>query len=171
VFGGSLGAQVLNETVPEALALLDEPCEIRHQTGSALREQTAALYRRLGIEAEVVAFIEDMAAAYRWADLAVCRAGAMTVSELAVMGLPAILVPYPYAIDDHQTANARFFEEGGAGLCVPQTQLTKACLASQLCALSADREQIAAMGRQARTLARPDAAQRVAAICLAETQS
>ncbi|RYU63007.1 undecaprenyldiphospho-muramoylpentapeptide beta-N-acetylglucosaminyltransferase [Methylolobus aquaticus] len=170
VFGGSLGAQALNEIVPEALAQLNLPCEIRHQTGTAMRDQTAALYRRLGVASEVVAFIDDMASAYRWADLAVCRSGAMTVSELAVVGLPAILVPYPYAIDDHQTANARFFEKGGAGRCVPQNDLTAAGLAALIRELAADPETLVAMGRQASNLAKPQAAQRVADIALKEAR-
>lgn len=170
VFGGSLGAQALNEIVPEALAQLGMDCEIRHQTGLAMREQTAALYGRLGVTAEVVAFIDDMADAYRWAELAVCRSGAMTVSELAVVGLPAILVPYPYAIDDHQTANARFFEREGAGRCVPQSELTPTGLAALVRGLATDREELAAMGRQALALAKPEATQRVADIALTEAR-
>jgi UDP-N-acetylglucosamine--N-acetylmuramyl-(pentapeptide) pyrophosphoryl-undecaprenol N-acetylglucosamine transferase len=156
--------------IPEAMSNLNPACEIRHQTGAAMCEQTAATYRRLGIEAQAVAFIEDMAAAYQWADLAVCRAGAMTVSELAAVGLPAILVPYPYAIDDHQTANARYFVTGGAGVCIAQDQLTADALAAQLNGLTADRGQLALMGRRARTLARTDAAERVADVCLAEAR-
>lgn len=168
VFGGSLGARVLNEVVPEALARLERDCDIRHQTGAAMREQTAASYDRLGLHAAVVAFIEDMADAYGWADIVVCRAGAMTVSELAVVGLPAVLVPYPHAIDDHQTANARYFAASGAGFCVPQTELTADGLAAHLRQLADEPERLAMLGRQARKLAKPDAARRVATICLAE---
>ncbi|MBS1212106.1 MAG: undecaprenyldiphospho-muramoylpentapeptide beta-N-acetylglucosaminyltransferase [Proteobacteria bacterium] len=108
VVGGSQGAQALNELVPEAIALCGRAVSVLHQTGAAMREETEAHYRRLGAdEARVVPFIEDMAEAYDWADLAICRAGAMTVSELTAAGLPAVLVPFPFAIDDHQTANAR----------------------------------------------------------------
>ena len=106
VLGGSLGAKVLNEVVPEALARIEVPLEVWHQTGAALKSQTQELYRSLGQVARVDAFIEEMAEAYAWADLVICRAGAMTVSEIAIAGLPSVLIPFPHAIDDHQTRNA-----------------------------------------------------------------
>jgi UDP-N-acetylglucosamine--N-acetylmuramyl-(pentapeptide) pyrophosphoryl-undecaprenol N-acetylglucosamine transferase len=168
IFGGSLGAKALNEMVPAALHQLGRPCEIRHQTGEAMCAQTAAAYRSLGLEAEVSAFIDDMAGAYCWADLAICRAGAMTVSELAAVGLPAILIPYPHAIDDHQTANARFFATRGAGICLSQDALSVETLAEQISDLMRDSGRLNEMGRCARALARTDAAERVADACLAE---
>jgi len=168
VVGGSLGAKALNEIVPQAVALSGVKIKVRHQTGEAMRAETEALYVQLGVEAEVVPFIQDMAEAYRWADLAVCRAGAMTLSELAAAGLPAILVPFPYAIDDHQTANARFFSEAGAARLIPQTQLTPEYLAEELKVLIQEREQISDMSQKTRGLARLDAAQKVADVCLSE---
>jgi len=118
--------------VPTALASLGLPLEIRHQTGAALRDETAMRYQQLSLAADVIAFVEDMAEAYAWADLAICRAGAMTISELAVTGLPAVLVPYPYAIDDHQTKNAEVLAEVGAALLMPQSELTAEHLASAI---------------------------------------
>lgn len=171
VVGGSLGAKALNETVPQAVALLGADIKVRHQTGEAMRAETEALYAKLGIKAEVVPFIKDMAEAYRWADLAVCRAGAMTVSELATAGLPAILVPYPFAIDDHQTANARFFSDAGAAKLMPQTQLTPEYLAEELKALTQERGRIADMSHKTRGLAKLDAAQKVADACLGEVRA
>lgn len=168
VVGGSLGAKALNEIVPEALASASGKFVIRHQTGQAMRAETEALYARLGVAAEVVAFIQDMAAAYRWADLAICRAGAMTVSELSAAALPAILVPFPHAIDDHQTANARYVSEVGAALLLPQSELTPQRLSAQLNALTQEPESLSAMSRKARSLARLDATQKVAEICLGE---
>jgi UDP-N-acetylglucosamine--N-acetylmuramyl-(pentapeptide) pyrophosphoryl-undecaprenol N-acetylglucosamine transferase len=168
VVGGSQGARVLNDTVPRALALGGQAWEVRHQTGESTRDETAELYRQLEVPACVDAFIEDMAAAYAWADVVVCRAGAMTVSELAASGLPAIMVPFPHAIDDHQTANARFFADAGAGICVPQAELTPESLAAQLEALRADRDRLKVMARRAGELARLDAAERVAEVLLRE---
>jgi UDP-N-acetylglucosamine--N-acetylmuramyl-(pentapeptide) pyrophosphoryl-undecaprenol N-acetylglucosamine transferase len=171
IVGGSLGAKALNETVPQALALVDNPVLVRHQTGEAMRADTEALYAQLGVNAEVVAFIQDMADAYRWADVVICRAGAMTVSELAAAALPAILVPFPYAIDDHQTANARCFADAGAAILMPQSELTPQYLADQLNALLQEPSRLSAMSQAARSLARPDAAQTVAEICLAEVRA
>jgi len=168
VVGGSLGAKALNEIVPQAVALTGGKLKVRHQTGPAMLAETEALYARLGVEAEVVAFIQDMAEAYRWADLAVCRAGAMTLSELASAGLPAILVPFPHAIDDHQTANARFFSEAGAAKLMPQTQLTPEHLAEELTTLIHERERISDMSLKSQGLAMLDAAQKVADVCLGE---
>ncbi|MDH5571865.1 MAG: undecaprenyldiphospho-muramoylpentapeptide beta-N-acetylglucosaminyltransferase, partial [Gammaproteobacteria bacterium] len=110
VVGGSLGAQALNETVPQALKLMEtqQRPEVWHQTGANKQQQTENNYRAAGVDARIVEFIDDMAEAYAWADLVICRAGALTVSELAAAGLGAILVPYPYAVDDHQTANANY---------------------------------------------------------------
>lgn len=164
IVGGSQGAQRLNEVVPEAMALLSD-IHVIHQTGSAMQEQVAARYRELGINAEAAAFIQDMAQAYEWADLAICRAGAMTISELAATGCPAILVPLPWAIDDHQVANAHYLADSGAGLIVLQKDLTPESLAE---AVAEVREQQAVMAAAAKQCARLDATEVVANYCIAE---
>jgi len=167
VLGGSQGAMALNRVVPEALAMAG-PMEVLHQSGEAMCAETGALYQRLGVQARVVAFIEDMADAYRWADLAICRAGAMTVSELAAAGLPSVLVPYPYAIDDHQTQNARYLADAGAAVLIPQSELTPKNLSQELTVFVQETKLLPEMSRRARTLARLDAAHVVAEICLSE---
>lgn len=164
VLGGSQGAKVLNETVPQALAALPA-LEIKHQTGSAMQAEVAVRYRQLGLQAEVSAFIDDMAAAYQWADLMICRAGAMTVSEVAACGLPAIFVPLQNAIDDHQTANARYLTEAGAALLLPQSELNANNLHTLIEQAMAS---LPAMSQAAGKLARLDATQAVADICAAE---
>lgn len=115
VVGGSLGAQALNETIPQALAQMDAANrpEVRHQCGERHLDDAKTAYKEVAVEANVVPFIDDMADAYRWADLVICRAGALTVSELAAAGVPSILVPFPYAVDDHQTANGQFLVNAG----------------------------------------------------------
>lgn len=137
VLGGSLGARPINEVLPGVLRDLaaqgEAAVEVRHQTGEAHAETVAGQYARANIDTvEVVPFIENMAAAYAWADLVICRAGALTVSELAVMGRPSILVPLPHAIDDHQTGNARFLSDSGGALLMPQSGLDTATLATAL---------------------------------------
>lgn len=126
VIGGSLGAQALNDVMPKALAAL--PAELRpdvyHQTGDKLFEQAKIAYQSTGIRVDLVPFVKDMAAAYEWADLVVCRAGALTVSELCAAGVGAILVPLPWAVDDHQTANATYMTTHSAALCIKQSELT-----------------------------------------------
>lgn len=164
VVGGSQGAQILNETVPEAVALLAD-INVRHQTGAAMCGQVATHYQSLGIAANVNAFIDDMAAAYQWADLVICRAGAMTVSEVAAMGVPAIFIPLPNAIDDHQTANARYLTEAHAGLLLMQKELTAQQLAEKITQI---RPQLTAMGHAAQQCARLDATQAVAGHCMAK---
>ncbi|MCL7461525.1 undecaprenyldiphospho-muramoylpentapeptide beta-N-acetylglucosaminyltransferase [Pseudomonas sp. NW5] len=168
VLGGSLGAEPLNQLLPAALAHL--PIElrpqIRHQAGRQHAEITAERYRTAGIEAEVVPFIADMAAAYREADLVVCRAGALTVSELAAAGLPALLIPLPHAIDDHQTRNAEYLARAGAAVLLAQHRTDAAALAAQLTEVLMHREKRHAMGEQARRLAKPDATAEVVDICL-----
>lgn len=164
VLGGSQGAKVLNETVPMALAGFSD-CQIRHQTGAAMRDQVDAQYRQLGSDAEVFAFIDDMATTYQWADLIVCRAGAMTVSEVAACGLPAVFVPLQNAIDDHQTANAKFLTEAGAALLLPQSQLNADNLRH---IIEQAMNGIPDMSRAARAQARLDATLRVADICAME---
>jgi UDP-N-acetylglucosamine--N-acetylmuramyl-(pentapeptide) pyrophosphoryl-undecaprenol N-acetylglucosamine transferase len=167
VVGGSLGAQVLNETLPAALSRLpeaDRP-QVRHQAGRGKAEAADRAYRAAGVAATVSEFVSDMAEAYAWADLVVCRAGALTVSELAAAGVPAVLVPYPHAVDDHQTRNASYLADAGAALLIPQPSLTTEGLAQTLAALAADRPRLLGMAQAARRLARPDAAQRVADAC------
>lgn len=170
--GGSQGAQVLNRILPPTLAKLGpHAIEVWHQTGTGQQEEeTKVSYQKVAIPARVDAFIEDMEAAYRWADLAICRSGAMTVSELAAAGLPAILIPYPYAIDDHQTANARFLVDAGAARMIPQSELTAESLAAEIRHFLDERHLLREMGRRAERLARRDAADRVAAVCLSEAK-
>ncbi|MEW6132764.1 MAG: undecaprenyldiphospho-muramoylpentapeptide beta-N-acetylglucosaminyltransferase [Pseudomonadota bacterium] len=165
VVGGSLGAAALNELLPRALALL--PAERRpqvvHQSGRQHVEKLHANYAAAGVEAKVRDYIEDMATLYEWCDVAVCRAGAMTVAELACAGVPAVLVPFPFAVDDHQTANAAFLADAGAAWCVQQKDLAPEKLAAQLAALT--REQLAKMSKKSRALAKPEATKTVADIC------
>jgi UDP-N-acetylglucosamine--N-acetylmuramyl-(pentapeptide) pyrophosphoryl-undecaprenol N-acetylglucosamine transferase len=167
VLGGSQGALALNQTVPPAVALLPAGARpaIRHQAGRSL-EVAARAYRDAGVESDCVAFIDDMAAAYAWADIVIARAGALTLAELAASGVGAILVPYPYAIDDHQRKNAEYFEAVGAALIVPQDELDPEGLAAELHRLFADRPGLVEMGRRCHSLARPDAALRLAEACM-----
>ncbi|HLT26321.1 MAG TPA: undecaprenyldiphospho-muramoylpentapeptide beta-N-acetylglucosaminyltransferase [Zeimonas sp.] len=165
VVGGSLGAQALNEIVPQAIARMPaaQRPQVVHQSGRGRRDALAAKYEELGVAAHVVEFIDDMAGAYEWADLLICRSGAMTVAEIAAAGVASLLVPFPYAVDDHQTGNARFLSENGAALLVPQDELDAASLAQRLTAL--DRVALAEMAVRARALARPDATREVADVC------
>lgn len=167
ILGGSQGARSLNETVPAALALLpaaDRP-EIWHQAGGSA-PQVVAAYERAGVEARVTEFIEDMAEAYSWADLAVCRAGALTLAELAAVGLGAILVPYPHAIDDHQHKNAEYFVARGAAELMPEAQLSPQSLATQLGELLPQLDRLLELARVSRALDYPAAAAQVAGACL-----
>ncbi len=168
VLGGSQGALALNQLVPRALALLSDDArpEVWHQAGGQLHEAAEAAYREAGMTARLTPFIEDMAEAYGWADLVLCRAGALTVAELAAAGVGAVLIPFPFAVDDHQTANARFLEQGGAALIRQQADLTAERLAATLRDLLGDRAHPLDMARAARRLARIDAAERVARACL-----
>jgi UDP-N-acetylglucosamine--N-acetylmuramyl-(pentapeptide) pyrophosphoryl-undecaprenol N-acetylglucosamine transferase len=167
VVGGSLGAKVLNETLAGAVAALspaDRP-QILHQAGELTLETARTAYAEAGVEAEVTPFIADMATAYAWADLVVCRAGALTVSELAAAGVGAILVPYPYAVDDHQTGNARYLADAGAALLLPQIALSSASLREALAGLLGAPGRLLAMAEAARARARPDATARIAQAC------
>lgn len=165
VVGGSLGATALNSIVPAGLALLPEAERPRviHQSGEKQIDALRENYAQAGVAADCVAFIEDMAAAYAWADIVICRAGALTIAELAAAGVGSILVPYPHAVDDHQTANARFLSGAGAAILLPQTELSAEKLAL-IHTLS--RAQLLQMAERARDLARPDAAATVAQICM-----
>jgi UDP-N-acetylglucosamine--N-acetylmuramyl-(pentapeptide) pyrophosphoryl-undecaprenol N-acetylglucosamine transferase len=168
VLGGSLGARALNQMVPEALALLTPEArpEVRHQAGEKLYEEAVASYSKAGVRAEVKAFESDMAGAYGWADLVISRAGALTVSELAAAGVGALLVPFPHAVDDHQTHNARFLVEAGAARLAPQQTLTAEGLASQLKSLCGERAALLHMAEAARAVSVPDAAAVVGNACL-----
>lgn len=169
VVGGSQGARVLNVTVPAALALLPEDIrpEVRHQAGRFADDARAA-YRAAGIDADVSEFIDDMAGAYGWADLVVARAGALTIAELAAAGLPAVLVPYPHAIDDHQTRNAEWFVAAGAGVAIAERDLDAERLAAELrTLLYAPATRLAPMADAARKLTPQDAAGRIADACIA----
>jgi UDP-N-acetylglucosamine--N-acetylmuramyl-(pentapeptide) pyrophosphoryl-undecaprenol N-acetylglucosamine transferase len=169
VIGGSLGAQALNQVVPQALTHM--PAEERplvwHQAGQNKDDETRKAYALADIEGRVEPFIADMAEAYSWADLVICRAGALTVSELAAAGIGAILVPYPHAVDDHQTCNALYLSEAGAARLIMQSELSPEALAEVLSELlSSGRKGLTKMAIAARSLAKPMATQRVAEICL-----
>jgi UDP-N-acetylglucosamine--N-acetylmuramyl-(pentapeptide) pyrophosphoryl-undecaprenol N-acetylglucosamine transferase len=164
VIGGSLGAQALNEIVPQGMALLgeNELPQIVHQAGE---KHIAALQGRIRCGRRSGAlrpFIEDMAGAYEWADLVICRSGALTVAELAAAGVASILVPFPHAVDDHQTGNARFLVNVGGAFLLPQAELTPEAIAL---IRNYSRGQLLEMAEKARSLAKPDAADEVADIC------
>jgi UDP-N-acetylglucosamine--N-acetylmuramyl-(pentapeptide) pyrophosphoryl-undecaprenol N-acetylglucosamine transferase len=168
VIGGSQGARILNETVPRALAELapTERPEVWHQAGRGLDAARAA-YAAASVEARVEEFIDDMSAAYQWADLVVARAGALTIAELAMVGVGAILVPFKAAIDDHQTLNARHFTSGGAGIVLAEQDLTPSALARALAGCLTDLDRLAAMAEAAHAQARFAVAEKIAAACLA----
>ncbi len=190
VLGGSQGARALNRLVPEALAAAGVPVAVRHQCGLRWLEETQRAYHQFRghqarghqsrghqsrgqepcdqeshLTVRVEPFIDDMAEAYSWADLVICRAGAMTVSELAAAGLASVLIPFPHAIDNHQHANARWLAGAGAAVLMPESELTSVMLAEQLAGLM-QRDQLQGMAQAARGLARPQTAERIADICL-----
>jgi len=183
VVGGSLGAQALNDVVPQMLTQLSDefPVQVWHQAGQRNIDVARAAYgESVSADIRVVAFIDDMSEAYAWADLVLCRSGALTVAELAAAGVAAILVPYPHAVDDHQTANARWLSEAGAALVIAQKQLTPKWLADCLMTLwtvaaadscdapdvAPERRRLLAMAVKARAIARTDATQQVVTACL-----
>ncbi len=168
ILGGSLGARAINELLPEALAQMptESRPEVWHQAGKDHAQATTALYEQHQVTAQVEAFIDDMAAAYAWADVIVCRAGALTVSELMAAGVAAILIPLPSAIDDHQTHNAAILSNVGAGFSIAQYELTPTKLAALLMAHINEPEQCMKMAEKARLLALPHAAETVADICV-----
>ncbi len=170
VFGGSQGAEILNRVVPAALGLLptNKRPRVLHQAGQQRSASVRLAYELAGVTANVCDFIDDMAAAYAGSDLAVCRSGALTVAELAAAHVPSILVPLPSAVDDHQTANARYLTDRGAALLLPQSDLTPEVLARELLSLLSDAsERRRAMTEAAKRAAIPDAAERLADLCLA----
>ncbi len=169
IFGGSRGARALNEIVPQAIAACAmSGLTIRHQCGVDALEATRARYTTIGARASVTvdSYIDDMAAAYAWADLVIARAGALTIAEVAACGVAAILVPYPYAVDDHQTLNARYLADSGAAILLPESTLNPRSLAALLESLLGDRARLLDMAARARALARPQATRDVATQCL-----
>ena len=167
VVGGSLGAQALNQAVPGALALIPtgERPRVVHQAGEKNLDALRAEYSAAGVEGELVAFIGDMAARYAEADLVICRAGALTVSELAAGGMASLLVPFPFAVDDHQTANAKFLADSGASMLIRQADMNPSQLAALIRTL--DREKLLAMAEKALALGKPEATRLVAEACIA----
>ncbi len=161
VLGGSQGARKLNEDLPRALAqagVADRGLQVVHQTGEAMREEVEGIYRELGIQARVVTFIEEIARAYANAALVVARAGATTLAELCAIGRPSILIPFPFAADDHQAKNADALEAQGASICIRESELEVDRLAELIAGLLDDPAQRRAMARAARKHGRPDAA-------------
>ena len=164
VVGGSLGAQALNEALPQAISLLHEKPRVVHQAGEKHLDSLQKHYREAGVQGELVAFIDDMARRYAEADLVICRAGAVTIAELSAGGMASILVPFPHAADDHQSANARFLTDRGAAILIQQRDLSAQKLAGLIGSL--DRAKLLEMARKARALGKPDAAQIVARRCM-----
>jgi UDP-N-acetylglucosamine--N-acetylmuramyl-(pentapeptide) pyrophosphoryl-undecaprenol N-acetylglucosamine transferase len=172
VLGGSLGAKRINALVPEMLSLLKQPLAVWHQTGVRNLQESKALYAQHGVTVDgatvrVVPYIEEMDRAYGWADLVLCRAGAMTVSELALVGRGAILVPFPFAVDDHQSANGRFLQQAGAAQLIQQDQLDAHTLEQWIRRWIEQPQQLLEMGERARALGAPEAGARVVEICRA----
>lgn len=168
VVGGSLGAKAINDIMPEVLSKwpFSQRLDVWHQTGKRNFDDVSALYKKANVSARVEAYLDNMNQAYYWADIVLCRAGAMTVSELAVAGLPSILVPYPHAIDDHQTANARHLERVGAAFLLPQPELTSDKVIELLAPLLENESTLVEMGEQAKKVAHPNATHDVVANCL-----
>ncbi len=165
VVGGSLGAQALNEAMPKALALMNEQDRpnVVHQTGKKNLETVQQLYKQAGAKADIRAFLDDMATQYAHADVLICRAGALTIAELAAAGVASVLIPLPIAVDDHQTHNARFLSERGAAVLLPQKELSGEKLATLLRGF--DRKKLLVMAQAARNQAKPEATQTVAKVC------
>ncbi|MDJ0928661.1 MAG: undecaprenyldiphospho-muramoylpentapeptide beta-N-acetylglucosaminyltransferase [Gammaproteobacteria bacterium] len=168
VLGGSQGALALNEIVAKAVVLLPEDArpEIWHQAGKHTKHRAEAAYAIANLDVRIDAFIDDMAQAYAWADLVLCRAGALTISELTAAGLAAVLVPYPSAVDDHQTRNAHFLIDADAAVLIPQDELTPAGLAAEIERCARDRQLVLQRAERARALAQPAATEAVARACV-----
>jgi UDP-N-acetylglucosamine--N-acetylmuramyl-(pentapeptide) pyrophosphoryl-undecaprenol N-acetylglucosamine transferase len=166
VVGGSLGAQALNDVLPKALAQITPELRpmVIHQAGEKHIATLQQNYQTVGVTADAKAFIDDMAAMYRWADVVICRSGALTVAELSAVGVASVLVPFPHAVDDHQTWNAHYLSDAGAAVLIPQTEFTVDKAVALLKGLN--REQCLAMAVKARALGKPEATATVAAICM-----
>jgi len=171
VLGGSQGARALNSAVPEAIAGLRGrvPCEVRHQCGEKMLADAQEAYKKANVIASLEPFIADMSAAYAWADLVVCRAGALTLAELCAAGVGSVLVPFPQAVDDHQTKNARYLVDRGAAQLLPQAGDDLGARLSATIEILAERGVLLQMGEAARAIAKPDAADRVAQIVLEQS--
>jgi UDP-N-acetylglucosamine--N-acetylmuramyl-(pentapeptide) pyrophosphoryl-undecaprenol N-acetylglucosamine transferase len=171
VLGGSQGARALNRALPAALSRLPAGAfEVRHQAGRGGLDDARAAYAQHGVAAQVDPFIDDMAAAYGWADVVVCRAGALTLAELCAAGVGAVLVPFPHAVDDHQTRNAEYLVERGAAILRPEGAQLAETLSTALADLAADRGVVIGMAEAARRIAAPEAARRIVDACLAEAR-
>ena len=169
VVGGSLGAKAINDLLPEVLSEMPvaERPEVWHQAGKRNIDETLARYNELGVDGcKVVPFIDGMDSAYAWADVVLCRAGALTVSELGIAGVASVLIPYPYAVDDHQTKNAAFLADNGAAIVVQQRDLTKTVLKQLLTDQLNQREKLMDMANKACSLGQPEASEKVATICI-----
>ena len=166
VLGGSLGAQIFNTLLPPALASLDVNVrpQVIHQAGVKHATQLQHSYKSLGVVAQALPFIDDMAAVYAWADIVICRAGAITIAELSVVGMASVLVPFPFAVDDHQTHNARYLSAAGAALLLPQTEFNHDTIVTLLKSLN--RNDCLAYANAARALGKPDATAQVVHHCL-----
>ncbi len=167
IMGGSLGAEAINKAVPQAIAKLPEELVINiwHQTGKGKLQQVAESYKELEVDARTNEFIDDVTQAYQWADVIICRAGALTVSEVAIAGLPAIFIPYPHAIDNHQVVNAQWLVNNNAANMIEQSDLTAGSLADNLKSLLMDKEKIQSYSQALKELAMPHATKNVADIC------
>ncbi|USE34876.1 undecaprenyldiphospho-muramoylpentapeptide beta-N-acetylglucosaminyltransferase [Endozoicomonas sp. SCSIO W0465] len=166
VVGGSRGALAINQMIPQVLQNCGDQIEVWHQTGKGTFEQCREDYRQLGVSGRVEPFIDDMAQAYEWADLVLCRSGALTIAELAAAGKPGILVPFPYAVDDHQTVNGRYLVDRGAALMVQQNDLDVDGLTTMILELADNPEQLEQMASSARTASLPQATDDVVRLCL-----
>lgn len=166
VVGGSLGAQALNEFIPQAIATLaeDKRPQIIHQAGVKHIDALNESYKKAGVKADTRAFIDDMASMYAWADFVICRSGALTVAEISVVGLGSLMVPFPFAVDDHQTTNALYLVESGAAFLVQQKDLAVETLAEIISGLK--REECLSMAIKAKKLGKPNATADVAKICM-----
>jgi UDP-N-acetylglucosamine--N-acetylmuramyl-(pentapeptide) pyrophosphoryl-undecaprenol N-acetylglucosamine transferase len=171
IVGGSLGASRLNAVVPFAIRQSGLTLQVRHQAGARGIDAALTAYREAQVQADVSPFIDDMAAAYAEADLVICRSGALTVSELAAVGVGAILVPFPAAVDDHQTFNAQYLVREGAAVLIADRDLTPERLSAELKNLCAGRGKLLAMAERARLVAKPRAAEDLAAACIAQLEA
>lgn len=168
VLGGSLGARTLNETMPNAISLLKDKVslQVKHQTGSQHLAATQDIYQSLAVSAELFAYIDDVQTVYAWADIVLCRAGAMTVAEISAVGIASILVPYPYAVDDHQTANAMYLSDAGAAILIHEKELSGQKLASLLQGFARKKSSLYAMAKLCLSLSKPMATEHVVEFCM-----
>ena len=169
VLGGSQGAEAINQVVPEAISLIAQPVKIWHQAGLAKYKKTQETYKKHQVTARVVPFIKTMSQAYEWADLVIARSGATTIAELAAVGAPSILIPYPYAVDDHQTTNAEYLAKQGGAVIMPQNTLNSAKLAEKISIFAENRSYLDEMSKKTKQLGMRDATRNVIEVCLEST--